>query len=78
MNTQSRVLKTFIRAFDLEEPVETSELAYLEYPEWTSVGHMTLVAALEEEFDAMLETREILSMSNFDKAVEIMSRYDAG
>ena len=77
MKTQDRVLKTFVSAFDIDGPIDTAELAFLEYPEWTSVGHMTLIAALEEEFDVMLETNEILGMSNFDKAVEIMSKYDA-
>lgn len=36
---------------------------------------MTLVASLETEFDAMIDTDEILAMSSFDKAVEIMSKY---
>ena len=36
---------------------------------------MILVAALESEFDTMLETDDILEMSNFDKAVSIMSKY---
>ena len=39
------------------------------------MGHMMLVAALEAEFDTMLETDEILSMSSFDKAVDIMGKY---
>ena len=34
-----------------------------------------LVAALELEFDTMLETDDILEMSNFDKTVSIMSKY---
>ena len=36
---------------------------------------MTLIAALETEFDTMLETDDILAMSDFNKAVEIMTRY---
>ena len=36
---------------------------------------MILVAALESEFDTMLETDDILEMSNFEKAVSIMSTY---
>jgi len=36
---------------------------------------MILVAALEAEFDTMLETDDILEMSNFEKAVSIMSKY---
>jgi acyl carrier protein len=36
---------------------------------------MILVAALESEFDTMLETDDILAMSNFEKTVSIMSKY---
>ena len=36
---------------------------------------MSLIAALETEFDTMLETDDILAMNNFSKAVEIMTRY---
>jgi acyl carrier protein len=34
-----------------------------------------ILAALESEFDTMLETDDILEMSNFEKAVSIMSKY---
>jgi acyl carrier protein len=50
-------------------------LVYQAYPAWTSIGHMILVAALESEFDTMLETDDILEMSNFEKTVSIMSKY---
>lgn len=76
MTTKDRVLKSFVDALDLDdEGVNTAALVYQEHPGWTSIGHMTLVAALEEEFDTMLETEDILAMSNFEKAVEIMSKY---
>jgi acyl carrier protein len=36
---------------------------------------MTLIAALETEVDCMLEMDDILDMSSFSKAVEIMKKY---
>jgi acyl carrier protein len=39
---------------------------------------MILVAAIESEFDTMLETDDILEMSNFEKTVSIMSKYANG
>ncbi len=75
MSIENRVLKAFQESLSVEENVDTSKLRYQEYPEWTSIGHMMLVAALEAEFDAMLDTEDILAMSSFDKAVEIMSKY---
>ena len=48
---------------------------YQETKNWDSIAHMTLVAGLEEAFDCMLDTDDILDMSSFNKAVEIMAKY---
>jgi acyl carrier protein len=75
MTVRDRVFSAFKESFDLEDETNTSKLVYQGHPAWTSVGHMILVAALESEFDTMLETDDILEMSNFDKAVTIMAKY---
>jgi acyl carrier protein len=74
---RDRVFSAFKESFDLDEDANTAKLVYQDHPAWTSVGHMILVAALESEFDTMLETDDILDMSNFEKAVTIMSKYAA-
>lgn len=56
------------------EPVET--LAYQKHPSWDSVAHMRLVAALETAFDIMLETDQILDMSDYSKSIEILKSHD--
>ena len=43
---------------------------------WDSVGHMTLVAAIEDTFDIMLETDDIIDLSSFEKGKEILAKYD--
>jgi len=76
MTLEDKVFAAFQETFDLAEDFDRTLLVYRDYPEWDSIGHMTLVAALETNFDAMLEANDILAMSSFTKAVEIMSRYD--
>ena len=75
MSVKDRVTSAFKEALDLDDNADIGALRYQEYPAWNSIGHMTLVAALEAEFDTMLETDDILAMSSFDKAVDIMGRY---
>lgn len=75
MPVTAKVFKAFKEALDVDDSIDTSRLVYREFPTWNSIGHMTLIAALETEFDTMLETDDILAMSDFDKAVEIMTRY---
>jgi acyl carrier protein len=74
---KDRVLKAFEEGLEVPADVDTSTLEFNVTPEWTSVGHMMLVAALEAEFDCMLDTDDILAMSTFDKACEIMEKYDS-
>jgi acyl carrier protein len=74
---EQKVTEAFIDGLDLEPGTDVTGLAYREHPKWTSLGHMTLVAALEEKFDTILDADDILAMSSFGKAVEIMKKYDA-
>ena len=39
---------------------------------WDSVGHMTLVANLEDTFDIMMETDDIIDLSSYEKGLEIL------
>lgn len=71
---KDQLLAVFVDVLGVPADVDTAELIYNEYPGWDSVGHMTLVAALEEKFDVMLEMDDILDMSSFAKAEEIMAR----
>lgn len=43
---------------------------------WDSVGHMTLVAALEDTFDIMMETDDIINLSSYEKGKEILMKYN--
>jgi acyl carrier protein len=67
----------FVETFALEPGTDPRSLQFQGIPEWDSVGHMQLIAAIEMSFDVMLETQEVLDMSSFDKAVEILQRHGA-
>jgi acyl carrier protein len=59
-------------------PLETdfSSLQYRSIPQWDSVAHMRLVGAIEKSFDVMLSTDEVLGLSSFNKAEEILIAHD--
>lgn len=52
------------------------DLKYQSVELWDSVGHMTLVAALEDAFDIMLDTDDIIDLSSYEKGMEILKKYD--
>ena len=43
---------------------------------WDSVGHMSLVANLEDAFDIMMEMDDIVDLSSYEKGKEILKKYD--
>lgn len=67
----------FVDTFGLEPESEVEGLQYQGIPAWDSVGHMQLIAALESAFDIMIDTQDVLDMSSFAKAREIVGKYGA-
>lgn len=52
---------------------QLAELKFKESEYWDSVGHMTLIAALEDKFDIMLEPEDMMSLTSYQKGKEILS-----
>lgn len=51
-------------------------LAYQSIQEWDSVGHMQLIGALEDAFDIMFDTDDIIDFSSYEKGKEYMAKYE--
>lgn len=50
-------------------------LNYQDIEGWDSVGHMQLIAELEDTFDIMMETDDIIDFSSYEKGQEILAKY---
>lgn len=72
---RERLTAIFREALTLAPEVDVPSLTYRSIRQWDSVGHMQLVAAIETEFDVMLDTDQVIDMSSFDKAVEILAAH---
>ena len=72
-------LEKYINAFVESLEVAAEDVAGLKYGEsdqWDSVGHMSLIAALEDAFDIMVDMDDIIDLSSFEKGKEILAKYD--
>jgi acyl carrier protein len=69
-----RLDEVFRRALDLQDGIDVRRLEYGKHPHWDSVGHMALVAEIEETYDVMLDTDDVLDMSSYDKAGAIVRK----
>jgi len=71
-----RYKNAFIKSLSIEKESFKDNLEYNEIPEWDSIGHMTLMSGLEEEFNISLETDDIVDFSSFKKGIEILNKYN--
>ncbi|WP_236790130.1 acyl carrier protein [Amycolatopsis sp. GM8] len=72
MEIEQRLRAVFVAALDLGEDADVETLEYRGIEEWDSVGHMTLVAAIEDEFDVQLDTDQVLDLSSFKVALDLV------
>jgi acyl carrier protein len=76
MNNLEKYNNAFIETLNITED-KLAGLKYQDIEAWDSVGHMGLVAALEDTFDIMMDTDDIIDFSSYEKGKEILSaNYD--
>ena len=73
-----RVRQAFAEALDLPADTNIEALEIGADPRWDSVGHMALVAELENRFGIMLETDDMIGMDSYANALEILRRHGVG
>lgn len=65
----------FKKVFALNEETSLDELKYQGIPEWDSVGHMSLIAALETAFSIELDVDDVIDFSSFSTGKELLEKY---
>lgn len=75
MNPTDTLRTVFAESLGIPPETVTDALTFATIPQWDSVAHMALVAAIESAFDIMLDTDDVIDMSSFAKAREILARY---
>lgn len=75
MSNLEKYTKAFTETFEITEE-QTKGLKYQDIQAWDSVGHMGLVAAIEDAFNIMLDPDDIVDLSSFEKGMEILKKYN--
>lgn len=75
MSNLEKYKSTFIKSLDIKKSDFKESIQYNEVPEWDSIGHMTLISALEEVFEISFETDDIVDFSSFEKGKELLGKY---
>ncbi len=75
MTNIEKYRNAFVTGLGITEE-ETEGLVFEGVPQWDSVGHMALINSIEDEFDIVIDTEDIVDFSSFEKGIEILKKYD--
>lgn len=74
MNVQ-KLRTIFAESLGIPEDQVNDNLQYNSIEEWDSIAHMALIAAIDDGFDIMMDTEDVIDLSSFAKAKEILTKY---
>lgn len=75
MTDLEKLTDVFVETFGID--AETAQgLQYQSIEAWDSVGHMALIAAIEDAFGITMDTDDIIDLSSFEKARQILLKYE--
>ena len=68
--------KIFTEVLELGEEQLNEDCTVENVEKWDSISHITLISTIEDSFDIMLDTDDIIDFSSYEKGKEILKRYD--
>ncbi|CAD6540343.1 acyl carrier protein [Paraburkholderia metrosideri] len=75
MTNKEKYDKVFMDCFSVPQDALNDQFVYQCVPAWDSVGHMGMIAALEETFDIMMETEDIIEFGSYPIGIEKLKKY---
>ena len=75
MENKIKYNTAFTESFGIDEST-LDDLEYESIQEWDSVGHMGLIAEIEEAFDIELEMDDVIDFGSYDKGKGILKKYN--
>lgn len=75
MSNREKYIAAFKETFMVEEG-DLPKLKYQDIATWDSVGHMALMAALEEAFGFELDIDDIIEFSSYEVGQTILAKYN--
>ena len=66
----------FIEVFSVSKDQLNEDLKYNSIQEWDSVGHMGMIAGLEDTFDIVMDMDDIIDFSSYEVGKNILKKYD--
>lgn len=75
MTNKEKYDKIFTDCFSVSPASLDDKFIYQSVAAWDSVGHMGMIAAIEETFSITMETDDIVDLSSYNKGKDILQKY---
>jgi acyl carrier protein len=75
MTNRSKLENAFRVGLELGSDQDVTVLEYRRITEWDSIGHMALIAEIEDAFEVTLPTDDVIAISSFGKSIEILTKH---
>jgi acyl carrier protein len=75
MNNLEKYNAAFKETFEIDDSQLNDSLEYQSIESWDSVGHMSLMAALEDDFDIMLDMDDIVDFGSYKTGLKTLEKY---
>ena len=70
MSNKDKYIKVFTKSFGINKDKLKKDLKYNSISKWDSVGHMNMIAKLEQEFKISMEMDDIIDFSSFKTGIK--------
>lgn len=75
MNNKERYDRIINEIFELNGMHINESMTRGNTEKWNSLLHLTFVTAIEDEFEIMLDTQDILNLISYSAGLEIIDKY---
>lgn len=76
MTNLEKLNNIFCEVFSVDESLLGSNFEKDNVDNWDSVHQLYLSNALEDEFDIMLDSGDILEFTSYDSVIKVLKKYD--
>ena len=75
MTNLEKYKRVFMNILGVNEAALNDSFTFKDVPQWDSVAHLSLIDELEETFDVMFESEDILHYGSYENGKTILKKY---
>ena len=75
MSNSEKYQNIFMEIFSVNAEDLNSSFNFKDVEKWDSLTHLTLISELEDAFEVMFETDDILHFGGYENGMKILTRY---